>query len=236
VQPAATRQSYQDSDIFGYKAGAETVQKSAYVDNSVKQRSNGTFTSNVFGGSDNVNSNEFVGAGNVTRDEKKWQSTVFAGPQNEQSKRPRLGKNGVGREGLFGNTGEPDAYQRKTTFAAEMSQREETKPPKFEEAWALERKHKELHGNSLYGVPVVEVKQVQHKPAHVGFEAQLDRNTQQKKANQLTSNILSNDGIGEERAQWNKPEKLPNPSTSWNSQTNMQKVGNVGKIDPYRAK
>ena len=29
LQPGATRQSYQDSDIFGTKAGSETVQRSA---------------------------------------------------------------------------------------------------------------------------------------------------------------------------------------------------------------
>ena len=43
VQPPATRQSYQDSDIFGYKAGSEVVQKSAQEEKAWKERNNATF-------------------------------------------------------------------------------------------------------------------------------------------------------------------------------------------------
>jgi hypothetical protein len=47
-----------------------------------------------------------------------------------------------------------DAYQKKTSLAAELSKKEETKPPAFEEKWAVERKNRELHGNSAYPVEV----------------------------------------------------------------------------------
>ena len=36
LQPGATRQSYQDSDIFGTKQGTEIVQKSATVEKTVR--------------------------------------------------------------------------------------------------------------------------------------------------------------------------------------------------------
>ena len=50
MQPAVTRQSYQDSDIFGTKKGAETVQPSAYAQREMRVRNNDTYkTSNVLG-------------------------------------------------------------------------------------------------------------------------------------------------------------------------------------------
>jgi hypothetical protein len=80
LQPAATRQSYQDSDIFGTKTGTEIVQKSALVEKQIKVRENATYgktdilsTSDARNGT--ANSNQAV-----TRNEKNWQSSVFAGP------------------------------------------------------------------------------------------------------------------------------------------------------------
>ena len=123
VQPAATRQSYQDSNIFGYKEGSETVQKSA-ANNEAAQRTreNATTKSNVFGGdSSKANNYTINGAQNVTRQDKNWESNVFKGPQNTQSTRTKLSKGDKGREGLFGNSMEPDAYQKRTSVAAAFS-------------------------------------------------------------------------------------------------------------------
>jgi hypothetical protein len=79
LQPGATRQSYQDSDIFGTKQGTEIVQKSALVEKNIKVRENATFgKTNILG---NDGGNEPVSANPaVTRNEKNWQSSVFAGP------------------------------------------------------------------------------------------------------------------------------------------------------------
>lgn len=47
-------------------------------------------------------------------------------------------------------------------------------------------------------------------------------------------------GFGDEEArapqQYNAVEKLVNPSSGWNSQSNSATVGNKGKIDPYKQK
>lgn len=52
---------------------------------------------------------------------------------------------------------------------------------------------------------------IAHKPAHTGYEANLDRNTKGKVANQLASNVLANEDeeVYAQRAQWNnQTEKL----------------------------
>jgi hypothetical protein len=46
---------------------------------------------------------------------------VFAGPKQEEVKRKVLNFNDKGRDGLFGNTEEPDAYAKKTSLAATIS-------------------------------------------------------------------------------------------------------------------
>lgn len=58
---------------------------------------------------------------------------------NEQSKRTKLSRD-KGRDALFGNTAEADAYQRKTNFAAAVSSKEETRPPTFKEDAAINRR------------------------------------------------------------------------------------------------
>jgi hypothetical protein len=89
---------------------------------------------------------------------------VFGGPKIEQSKRERLNHNDKGRDGLFGNTMEKDAYAKKTTFAAEISTKEATRGPDFANAGAEERKNQELYGGSSYNAPGRE-KNNQRKPA-----------------------------------------------------------------------
>ena len=90
LQPGATRQSYQDSDIFQNKGNTETVQKSAMMTKEMRERGQNTYTpSNVMGNQEHAHKNtdkEFSyglnkKTGNVARDEAKWQSNVFAAPQ-----------------------------------------------------------------------------------------------------------------------------------------------------------
>jgi len=55
VQPGATRQSYQDSDIFGIKGQVESVQRSALSSKEMNMRSSNTFAqSNVMGNNTGV--------------------------------------------------------------------------------------------------------------------------------------------------------------------------------------
>ncbi len=108
------------------------VQKSALVEKQIKQRENATFArSNVLGTAED--SNEVPqGSAAVKRDEKNWQSSVFAGPKIEPAKRTKLNRNDKGREGLFGNSMDPDAYQKPTNLAAAISTREPTREPNFD--------------------------------------------------------------------------------------------------------
>lgn len=84
LQPGATRQSYQDSDIFGTKGASEVVQKSAQAAKDPKMRQSNTFArSNVLG---NDEAALKMKDGDLhhpisTRVENNWQSNVFSGPQ-----------------------------------------------------------------------------------------------------------------------------------------------------------
>lgn len=161
---------------------------------------------------------------------------MFAGPKNEQSKRVRLNPSDKGREGLFGDSMDQDAYQKKTNLAAAISTREPTREPTFDKAAADERKARELYGNSNYA-PIGKEKNRQFIPAQTGMDAQLDRNTKAKKAQMLSSNVLSNEdpSIAAQRAQWNNDaEKLVSNATGWSSQSNLKKTTNFGGVDPYR--
>ena len=69
------------------------------------------------------------------------------------------------------------------------------------------------------------------------MDAVLDRNTKNKAANQLSSNVLSNDDdVRAERAVWNKDaDKLQaSGGQGWSGQENMKKVHNKGGVDAYR--
>lgn len=71
------------------------------------------------------------------------------------------------------------------------------------------------------------------------MNAQIDRDTKNKKASQLASNVLGNEDpeIAAERAKWNKDaDKLISNATGWSSQDNMKKTTNFGRVDPYRQK
>lgn len=206
------------------------------VDKQVKVRENATWQSSV-----TFNADESNGTSNaskaVNRNEKNWQSSVFAGPKIEPSKRTRLNKNDKGREALFGDTMEPDAYQKKTNLAAAISTREATREPQFDNAAAEERKARELYGNSAYA-PIGKEKNRQFLPAQVGMDAQPDRNTKNKKVAQLVSNVfgLDDEETIAKKAQWNPSEKLVSNVTGWSSQDNMKKTTNAGGVDAYRQK
>jgi len=110
VQPGATRQSYQDSDIFGTKQGSEVVQKSAYNDKELRQR-----TSNTYARSDVLCNDEAcqkeqnhrkdgeLHHASSTRNEVNWRSEVFAGPKPNPVNRKRLDRHELNRENYYGD-------------------------------------------------------------------------------------------------------------------------------------
>jgi|APSaa5957512535_1039671.scaffolds.fasta_scaffold50075_3 hypothetical protein len=85
-----------------------------------------------------------------TRKETNWQSNVFADPKLDQPTRKKLGREDNGRQGLYGDEHGSDNWQAKRSFAADMSKKEPTRPPVFDEKAADDRKMKELYGNSGY--------------------------------------------------------------------------------------
>lgn len=141
-----------------------------------------------------------------------------------------------GKDGLFGNSMDKDAYQRRINLAGAMSTKGETRPPVFDDSTTNERKNRELYGNSNYEPPKQEYKR-EFKPAHTGYDATLDRDTKNKKAGFLGSSILGNeDEATRPSAKWNQADKLVNPSTGWSSQSNTAQIINKGRVDPYKSK
>ena len=136
VQPPVTRQSYQDSDIFGNKTNKGTVQPSTFSPKKEsKMRQSNTFAStNVFGATDTESQNQARNA--VTRKEGRWESTVFAGPTESVPGRRCLAKEGAGKSGLYGDEVGSETWQKKESFAAQMSKKEKTRPPQFDEVAA----------------------------------------------------------------------------------------------------
>ena len=134
LQPGATRQSYQDSDIFGTKQGSETVQKSAYNTKNVKTRQQNTFaSSNVLGVQADAEQSKPVlnkNYGQIARKEEKWSSHVFGDAQINPATRKPLNHNDKGREGLFGDNAPKDAMERRVPFAASISQKQQGWEPK----------------------------------------------------------------------------------------------------------
>lgn len=153
----ATRQSYQDSDIFGTKQGSEIVQKSALVQKNVKQRNTNTYApSDVMGNNESAHKHtdgHIHNAQIVTRVENKWQSNVFGEAIVEKSNRRKLGGEALGNEAYFGVNGEKDQFARKVNFAGTMSQKEQTREPQFDKTAADERLYREVYGNSKYSMP-----------------------------------------------------------------------------------
>lgn len=94
MQPPATRQSYQDSDIFGNKSNAATIQPNQFSPKKEgKVRQSNTFAKSDVLGQDEGAVKKGDGALHKpisTRKEGKWESSVFKGPIENVSMRKRL--------------------------------------------------------------------------------------------------------------------------------------------------
>ena len=146
VQPGATRQSYQDSDIFGTKGKAETVQRAvtAGTKDSRLRQSNTFARSNVMGNDEPALKQ---GDGNIhhpitTRNERNWNSNVFAGAKPEELRRKNLARGDAGRGGLYGD--QDEQWNKKQNLAGAFKRETEVKYQV--EVAANDRKLKELHG------------------------------------------------------------------------------------------
>jgi hypothetical protein len=144
-RPPPTRASYMDSDIFGIKNGAPTVQSNAYSTKQIKERTTATFQSHVIGDSMPQNNER----NHVARQEKQWESHVFGEAVQEKATRKCLAKQGAGYAGLYGDENDK-LWDKRQTFAGQISKKEETRAPKEDNTKADDRKMKELYGNSSY--------------------------------------------------------------------------------------
>lgn len=118
-----------------------------------------------------------------------------------------------------------------------MSQKESTKPPKFDDQAAQERKNRELYGNSNYA-PKAATAAKAPAPAASGGD-----NRKQRKAAQLQSNILTH-ADDDLRAQRDSGFDMSGQSRGdigsaqggWAAQSNLAKAKNKGGIDTYKQK
>jgi hypothetical protein len=146
------RASYQDSNIFGYKEDGDiTVQNSAKKTLAgSKVRTTGTFSSRVF---DSMDQHGFIDEASrspsTTRQERKWQSTVFEGPIVEESRRKKLGREDAGQECLFGR--DQLEYQSSNIMSSVSGRKPfiKTFVPVRQQKTAEQRKQEELHGKSI---------------------------------------------------------------------------------------
>ena len=198
----------------------------------MRERGQNTYTpSNVMGNQEHAHKNtdkEFSyglnkKTGNVARDEAKWQSNVFAAPQQNPVNRKLISQNDKGRDGLFGNNEEKDAYMKKKNLAGEMSIKEATRPPVFDDKAAEERKQAELYGTSKYAPQ----QRTQVGMNQLKEQKNTGDNRYSRKANELQSNVLATDESilreREQRTTWEPAEKLPSSTSGWNSDISTKK-------------
>ena len=135
----ATRASYQDSNIFGYKnASTGTVQASAQGGpREVAVRNNNTFASQAFAGPTENRVN--------TREQNTFKSGIFGDPIVENKGRQRLGGASSGTSNLFGED-KPD-YTRSNHNGMIEAPKAVARPERAVAA-APDAKARELYGNT----------------------------------------------------------------------------------------
>ena len=115
-----------------------------------RTRTTGTFSSRVF---ETVEQRGFVDEASrspsTTRQERKWQSTVFEGPIVEESRRKKLGREDAGQESIFGR--DQLEYQSSNIMSSVSGRKPfmKTFVPVRQQKTAEQRKQEELHGRSI---------------------------------------------------------------------------------------
>lgn len=207
----------------------------------MRPRDSNTFNSNVManegqGPSDGGEQWGKQPRNHITRQDKNWESQVFAGPQQNKVNRKILSRGDHGRGGLYGDK-DDEYYEKRQNFAGTISQKEATKPIVFDETAAEERKIQELYGKGKYQAH----KRGEYRPHTAKLDSEHDTNRKDRKMNELQSNILTHQDskVREERnAQFhNDGKRLGMASNSaWNAQGGFSHPVNAGKVDPYRMK
>ena len=88
---------------------------------------------------------------NINRNEKRWESNVFAEPEIAKSNRRNLAPAAQGKSGLYGDVDDKTDWTKPKPIAAVISQKDDyAKPLDVIENTDYERKSKELYGNSSY--------------------------------------------------------------------------------------
>lgn len=119
-----------------------------------------------------------------------------------------------------------------------MSQKEQTRPPVFDDKAADDRKYRELYGDSGYR-PATNQSAKKANGAAVGGD-----NRYQRKAANLTSNVFAgteDDATRERNANYDfaNTEKMASgggTNAGWASQTGLKKPMNKGGVDAFRQK
>ncbi|CDW87720.1 UNKNOWN [Stylonychia lemnae] len=256
-KPLATkvqRASYQDSNIFGYKDDYNpTIQSSASgQDSNVRLRQTATFSSRIFT-SDNGPS-ESERPPSRSRQEEKWQSTVFEGPITEQSRRKKLGQGDAGVETLFGQ--DRIDFENKSNAMPVLSSKKEGKQwkPVRQEKTAEQRKNEELHGRSAatYGTGSkkdgtlmannADWRNLQQTHVNASSSQKGNQEGPQTNKDKKYDNLSSNIFCQEEKD--NQPTYDPTvekagfgTDANWTAQAGSAKIINKGyKQDPYKKK
>lgn len=262
LQPGATRQSYQDSDIFGTKGDSELVQKSALNAKDLRMRQSNTFARSNVIGTDEAALKMQDGALHhpiSTRKETNWKSDVFSGPRSNPTNRKVLAKGDAGKGGLWGDDGGAETYQKKQNLAGALSKK--TALREVPNASADERKMKELYGDNAVkstkrgdGALMTSVadwrnpqqtytNQKDHVNPSLGPSAVNDVqrvSRKERKQRQLQSNVLTHadDDVRAARdAAWDNstaPRIAMGSNASWNAQAGFSKPANAGKVDAYQ--
>ena len=107
---------------------------------------------------------------------------MFADAKLDPPTRKPLGQADKGRGGLYGDDHGSHNWEAKKSLAAELSKKEATRPPVFDDKAADERKMNELYGNSKYA-PVGK--------AQKATDNGNGDNRKDRKANHLQSSILT---------------------------------------------
>ena len=141
---------------------------------------------------------------------------------------------------MWGN--EKVEWQKKESFAAMMSKKEETKPPKFDQKAADMRKAKELYGEGYRPSksPLVPKEKVRQGVTNVLDEKPKDTRYERKGQN-LQSSILTHqdeDVQGSRKGNYsNAGSRIQSASNAgWNANTGYAKPNNTGNIDPYKSR
>jgi hypothetical protein len=144
---------------------------------------------------------------------------VFADPKLDPPTRKKLGRDDAGKGNLYGDSHGSNNWEKKQNLAGNMSQKQATRPPQFDDKAAEQRKYNEIHGGS-YGASKYEP--VGKAPS--AARPNTNENRKDRMANQLQSNVLTH--ADEElrntrKSDWKNAGGLQAASGNWSAQEHL---------------